>query len=102
VIAQIHDAGGIASLAHPGLLEHDDWIPDLAARGLDAIEAYHSGHDPVQTAGYLSTAKRLKLGISGGSDYHGDDSHGDVRPGGVSLPPSCFDDLVSRHAGICR
>src|SRR5581483_1567712 len=39
VFRRIHDAGGVASLAHPGLLEHDDWIPEFAAAGLDAIEA---------------------------------------------------------------
>jgi predicted metal-dependent phosphoesterase TrpH len=27
VIARIHDAGGLASLAHPGLLGRDEWIP---------------------------------------------------------------------------
>ena len=36
VIAQIHDAGGIASLAHPGLLRRDEWIAGFASAGLDA------------------------------------------------------------------
>ena len=45
VIARIHDAGGIASLAHPGLLERDEWIAGFAAAGLDALEAYHTDHD---------------------------------------------------------
>ena len=33
VIREVHSAGGIASLAHPGLLQRDDWIPGLAAGG---------------------------------------------------------------------
>src|SRR5260370_152036 len=45
VIAQIHGAGGVASLAHPGLLRRDEWIADLATSRLDAIEAYHTNHD---------------------------------------------------------
>src|SRR5206468_7058063 len=45
VIACIHAAGGVASLAHPGLLGRDDWVQDFAAMGLDAVEAYHTEHD---------------------------------------------------------
>ena len=93
VFLRIHEAGGVASLAHPGLLEHDDWIPEFASAGLDAIEAYHSEHDTLMTATYLSVAKRLRLGISGGSDFHGDESHGAVQLGLVSLPPEDFDHM---------
>src|SRR5207248_855780 len=45
VFERIHEAGGIASLAHPGLLGLDDRLPQLAADGLDALEAYHTDHD---------------------------------------------------------
>ena len=94
VIARIHDAGGIASIAHPALLERDDWIPGFAAAGLDAIEAHHSRHDAEATSRYRLMAEGLKLGISGGSDFHGDESHGAPHPGAVSLPRSDFDRLV--------
>lgn len=97
VVAQIHEAGGLASLAHPGPLKHDDWIPELAAGGLDAIEVYHSEHDASMTATYLSFAKRLGLGITGGSDYHADDGHGGVELGAVALPREDFDDLSRRR-----
>jgi 3',5'-nucleoside bisphosphate phosphatase len=96
VIAQIHDAGGIASVAHPGLLRRDEWIAGFAASGLDAIEAYHTNHDEEMTRRYCSVAHRLGLGISGGSDYHADDSHGSAHPGSVSLPADAFDDLRDR------
>jgi hypothetical protein len=96
VIAQIHDAGGIASLAHPGLLRRDEWIAGFAASGLDAIEAYHTNHDEEATGRYRSTAHRLGLGISGGSDYHADQSHGSASPGSVSLPAGAFDQLRDR------
>ena len=94
VFQRIHEAAGIASLAHPGVLEHDDWIPEFAASGLDAIEVFHSEHDARMTETYLSVAKRLGLGISGGSDYHADDSHGEVHLGSVSLPREHFEALV--------
>ena len=60
VIARIHDAGGIASLAHPGLVGRDEWIPPLAAAGLDALEAYHTDHDTAAT-GALSARWRSGL-----------------------------------------
>jgi predicted metal-dependent phosphoesterase TrpH len=94
VIARIHDAGGVASMAHPGLLGRDEWIPGFAAAGLDAVEAYHSRHDAETTSRYRLMAERLKLGISGGSDFHGDESHGAPHPGAVALPRSDFDRLA--------
>jgi len=36
------------------------------------------------------------LGVSGGSDYHADDSHGAAYPGSVSLPADAFDQLRDR------
>src|SRR5262249_8387768 len=53
VIQRIHEAGGVASLAHPGLLRRDEWIPSLGEAGLDAIEAYYTEHDDDQTRRYL-------------------------------------------------
>ena len=97
VFTLIHEAQGLASLAHPGLLTHDEWIPEFAAAGLDAIEAYHSDHDTLMIANYLSIAKRLNLGISGGSDYHADEAHGAARLGGIALPREAFDDLMRRR-----
>ena len=95
VFARIHEAGGIASLAHPVLVEHDEWIPGFAAAGLDAVEAYHSDHDEADTARYLEMADRLGLKVSGGSDFHGDESHGPGGPGSVVLPRERFEQLKS-------
>ena len=97
VITRIHDAGGIASMAHPGLLRRDDWIPPLAEAGLDALEAYHTDHGPDDTARYLALAAQLSLAVSGGSDYHADESHGAPRPGMTSLPPEEFERLRTRR-----
>jgi predicted metal-dependent phosphoesterase TrpH len=98
VFSQIHGAGGIASLAHPGLLGRDDLIPAFVASGLDALEAYHSKHTPDDTERYLGLAERHGLAVSGGSDYHGDPSHDVVGPGGVSLPRERFQALTDRSA----
>ncbi len=96
VFDRIHAAGGIASLAHPVLVGHDEWLQEFANDGLDALEAYHSDHGAEDTSRYLQIAARLNLAITGGSDYHGDPAHGPLAPGAVSLPRADFDRLLSR------
>lgn len=96
VLRQIHDAKGVASLAHPGLLGRDDLIPGFAGAGLDALEAYHSKHRPEDILRYLMSADRLGLAVSGGSDYHADPSHGAVGLGGMSLPRELYEKLKAR------
>jgi predicted metal-dependent phosphoesterase TrpH len=98
VFGRIHEAGGVASLAHPVLVEHDEWISGYAAAGLDALEAYHCDHDERATKHYLALAANLGLAISGGSDYHADDAHGGGGPGSVSLPREEYERLRSRRA----
>lgn len=95
VFTEIHRAGGLASLAHPINLKHDEWLEGYAAAGLDAIEVYHSDHDEAASRRYLEFATKLRLLITGGSDYHGDDSHGGG-PGSVTLPRDAFERLKAR------
>jgi predicted metal-dependent phosphoesterase TrpH len=96
VLQRIHECGGLASLAHPVLVRRDEWLPELARDGLDALEAYHSDHDAAATWHYLEIAQRLGLAVTGGSDFHGDESHGPGGPGCVSLPREAYERLKSR------
>jgi predicted metal-dependent phosphoesterase TrpH len=98
VIERIHASGGIASLAHPGLLGRDDLIRGFAGAGLDALEAHHSRHAPDDTSRYLAMAVEYGLAVSGGSDYHADPSHDLGGPGSVSLPREAFQALKDRRA----
>ncbi len=82
----VRAAGGIASLAHPGLMRLDDAIPGFVAGGLPAIEVWHSDHDATATARYQGIAEQLGLGMSGGSDYHADSSHHAAGLGAITLP----------------
>jgi predicted metal-dependent phosphoesterase TrpH len=97
VTSCIHSAGGVASIAHPGLLDRDDWLDEFASDGADALEAFHSKHDERATAHYLTLSARLGLAVSGGSDYHADDSHGPEQLGAVSLPREHYDRLAARR-----
>jgi predicted metal-dependent phosphoesterase TrpH len=96
VVSTIHRAGGIASLAHPGLTGVDERIPHFAAGGLDALEACHSDHDPSVVQSYRRLAEALNLAVSGGSDFHGDPSHHAQTLGDVSLPAADFEELERR------
>lgn len=99
VVARIHAAGGVASLAHPGITGVDAAIPGFVEAGLDAIEAYHSKHDAAAAARYLRLAADLGVLVTGGSDFHGEGTHGPSAPGSVTLPRAAFDALVARaHA----
>jgi predicted metal-dependent phosphoesterase TrpH len=96
IVDVIHEAGGIASMAHPGVTRRDELIGPLAEHGLDAIEVCHSDHSPDDQQHYRLIAKRRNLLVSGGSDFHGDDPAAVPNRarrgvlGVVSLPPADF------------
>lgn len=50
VVGAIHDAGGIAVLAHPYLYENIDSIPRLIECGIDGIEVWHPSATEAQRA----------------------------------------------------
>ena len=90
VVAVIREAGGIASLAHPGVTRRDELIPSLAAAGLGALEARHGDHDAAAEAHYRALATRYGLAVTGGSDFHGDDDHHTGTLGSITLPAEDF------------
>jgi predicted metal-dependent phosphoesterase TrpH len=91
VVGVIHAAGGVASMAHPGLTRRDEIIAALAAAGLDALEVRHSDHDAATEAKYRAMARDLGLLVTAGSDFHGDTTgRRRARLGGVSLDEDDF------------
>jgi predicted metal-dependent phosphoesterase TrpH len=71
-IRWIHDAGGAAVIAHPGLYKHaDGLIKRLAASGMDGVEAAHADHDAEQENHYRALASQCGLIATAGSDFHG-------------------------------
>ena len=67
----IHQAGGLAVMAHPGLNRTDEIIPALVEAGMDGIECFHTKHSAATSAHYLEIAKKHNLLVTGGSDCHG-------------------------------
>lgn len=98
VVALVHDAGGVVSVAHPGKLKSDTIIEPLAEAGLDAIEAHHPDHDTIATGMYRARAARLGLLVTGGSDFHGRESGRVDAMGTVTLPAADFARLAERFA----
>lgn len=72
-IALLHDAGGIAVLAHPGQSLPGDTplLRRIINCGIDGIEAYSSYHDRIAAGYYQLVAQENKLLITCGSDFHG-------------------------------
>jgi hypothetical protein len=70
-VAVIRRAGGVPVLAHPGLANRDEMIPELVAAGLAGIETDYPEHSVGQITGYRRMCQRLRLVATGGSDYHG-------------------------------
>lgn len=75
-LAILRNEGAVTVLAHPMLLKAPfPWlealVQDLAARGLDAVEVWHSEYGATEMRTAAALAKRQGLALSGGSDYHG-------------------------------
>jgi 3',5'-nucleoside bisphosphate phosphatase len=70
-LAIIHQAGGLAVLAHPGLARSEEAIPALIEAGLDGLECFHTKHSAAASEYYVNLAEQHQLVVTGGSDCHG-------------------------------
>jgi predicted metal-dependent phosphoesterase TrpH len=73
VIEMIHDNGGSAVLAHPGvnLSGREYLLQDILKLGIDGIEVYSSYHTAKQAVWYHKEALKRNMLVTCGSDYHG-------------------------------
>lgn len=69
----IHDAGGIAILAHPfqTFYQREDLLQMAINYGIDGIEVYSNYHEPKHNRFYEDFAKKHDLLMTCGSDFHG-------------------------------
>ena len=94
----IHQAGGLAVMAHPALNRADDQIPELVSAGLDGIECFHTKHSAAISEYYLQIAAKHHLLVTGGSDCHGMNK-GKPLIGSVKLPYEYVEKLRAAVAG---
>ncbi len=103
-ITVILKAGGVPVIAHPNLINHGQpldkkEIARLKDVGLKGVEVYQTKHDKKTTERYKKIAKELDLLITGGSDYHGDNSPG-VLPGDKGISKKEFVELQNFAASL--
>jgi len=100
-IELIHQAGGLAILAHPGLSRADETIPALIESGLDGLECFHTKHSTYMSEHYLELAEKHGLAVSGGSDCHGM-SKGKPLIGTLKIPYQYVEWLEQRRSARAK
>ncbi|MBW2712367.1 MAG: PHP domain-containing protein [Deltaproteobacteria bacterium] len=108
-IELIHQAGGVAVLAHPtakpiratgGL---DTLVGNLANMGLDGLELHHPKATPHNRKRIGKLIRKHSLLASGGSDFHGDNSPSiqmGVGRGSLKVPFELLSDLEARATNL--
>ena len=108
-IRLIHNAGGIAVWAHPGLhgdeleVMLDDLLPHWADAGLDGLESDYNLHSIELRDRLRAVADSHGMIYTGGSDFHGqlkpDVSLGQG-PEGMAVSEECYQGLTDRIKGV--
>lgn len=94
----IKQAGGIPVLAHPMKISQltkkdgkdfferlEKQLVNLKSWGLEGMECYYSSHLPEQTEQLVLMAKKHKLIMTAGSDFHGMEFDKKIIPGGFPI-----------------
>ena len=82
IIRLLREVGVVPVLAHPARISLDDMaflslLHEWMDAGLMGMEVYHCSGKP-RYATYDRIARERKLLVTGGSDYHGDSTHGEM------------------------
>lgn len=108
VITAIHEAGGVAVLAHPFTLfkdpsaKLDPYLGVLAGIGLDGLEVMYSSYSEEQNRTYRELAEKYHLLPSGGSDFHGSHKPGidlGTGTGNLQIPVELLEPLRKKSSG---
>lgn len=95
----IHAAGGIAVLAHPGLIPDWDRVWEkIQSMAWDGIETYYSEHSNSDVRKFQAVVESHNWISTGGSDYHGDYGKHVDRLGQAGLSQEQFGELLDKCA----
>lgn len=97
VIEAIHEAGGVAILAHSGKYS-DEEIEHLISLGIDGLEAWSPYNDEETTENIIKIAKKNKILATGGSDFHGFYNKKTITVGQFTTPEKNLEELISYKA----
>ncbi len=95
VVDAIHEAGGIAILAHPGSNDSFELLEELIPLGLDGVEVWHPDNTEEQQAKLLELAKKNGLLTIGGTEFKGMYSKAPICVGDYSTPEASLKALLS-------
>lgn len=98
-IRLIHEAGGVAVLAHGARTHGPEVIRRLASHGLDGLEIFHPDHGPFEVTRMRNLADELGLLETGGSDWHGFRGSRKGRLGAAPVPYDWYVRLRDRGRG---
>jgi predicted metal-dependent phosphoesterase TrpH len=103
-IGEIHAAGGVVFVAHAIFIGEDypAVIRQFQGFGLDGIETYYKHYTPEIIAAHRDLGTELRLGLSGGSDYHGLGNPDDREIGDIPFPAEAVETFVRflERAGV--
>lgn len=88
---------GVPILAHPGLLNNLDFLPQIVEAGLVGMEVVHSSHSTEQVEHFSKLADKWGLLPSGGSDCHGPGGKDLLYLGKFQIPSSWVKNLSMRR-----
>lgn len=102
----IRSVGGLPVFAHPFIVTGDsrklqpvpveESLPELVDAGLAGLEVYYPYYTPDLIDRLLSYARRYRLIVTGGSDFHGVGVAG-APLGSVYVPAKCLKGLKEAH-----
>ncbi|HOH28591.1 MAG TPA: PHP domain-containing protein [Candidatus Hydrogenedentes bacterium] len=94
-VEAIHDADGLAFIAHPGLGNTlCRRLDALFEMPFDGLEAWHVSHTPEMVREFQGFARARGLLLTGGSDCHGDIKKERPTMGRVKVPYTCYEHIL--------
>ena len=95
ILEAIHEAGGIAVLAHPGSRNSFELLDELIPLGLDGVEVWHPDNTEEQQELLLRKAKKHGILAIGGTEFRGMYSPDSVVVGDILTPDTGVKALLS-------
>jgi len=94
-IELLHNANGIAIIAHPHLIREETVLAALLKLNFDGIECYYSNQSPKNNERWIKIAQTKQWLMTGGSDFHGISRRPDDRLGSSWVNEEIFNKLLA-------